>query len=200
MFICIEQILFMIIIKTTFQLHIYIDQFSKSPKYEGITAFSCPFKDNDYYYRGRPTNIYDFLNKGKDPTSNDSKIEGYELVFVPESFNNIEYLKLFSNTTTYFFIESYNIFFNLYNYCMLKIDGNLPEIKNLQDTTNIPYYIVISDKVHNEDMLYNIQITICGAFLLYLYIFRIYRNVSQLSTYNLRYCIFPRNIIFWKFR
>ena len=79
-------IIFIILIKLYSSLYTLKDELFGEIQYNSITILNCSFVDiNNFYFRGRLPNIVDILNKeNKSIISNNSEIEGYKYVYIPE--------------------------------------------------------------------------------------------------------------------
>lgn len=98
-------IIFIILIKLSSSLYTLKDELFGEIQYNSITILNCSFVDiNNFYFRGRLPNIVDILNKENKSISNNSEIEGYKYVYIPENPIHSEYVKYFSNSTIFLLI------------------------------------------------------------------------------------------------
>lgn len=156
-------IFFLLLLNSSLQLYILIGT-KTSISYGPLKAINCPFIDENYYYRGRPTNIIDILEKENYNISNKTKLEEYHYVYVPNYFKDTNILDLFPQDTIFF---KYGDNYALYDKCKIDIDSydsfTLSPIINDNDKTPYHYYLVISNNIHivnNELDVFSIVLSI----------------------------------------
>jgi hypothetical protein len=94
-------IYFIILIKVSFQeIYAMLDRLYNDINISIVSTFNCPNLDeNNFYYRGAPENILNIIDKYEITDFNNTNIEGYKYVYIPDMQNYYQKVIIFSKST-----------------------------------------------------------------------------------------------------
>ena len=158
-------IYFLILIKASFQdIYAMVDKLYSDINIATVYKLNChKLDENNYYYRGRPANILNIIDKYNITDFNNTKIEGYKYVYIPDIQNYYQKVIIFPKSTI--LIVNEKIRKNIYNenYCYLFISSIFGSERNhLYDNKKYKYFLVLGLHFQNMD---NINIFFTAFFL-----------------------------------
>jgi len=191
-------IYFIILIKVSFQdIYAMLDKLYNDVNITNVNTLNCPKLDeNNFYYRGRPANILNIIDKYDITDFNNTIIEGYKYVYVPNIQNYHQKVIIFPKSTI--LIVNEKISKNIYNenYCYLFISSIFgSEREHLYDNKKYKYFLVIGLHFQNMDNI-NIFFTSFFVPLMTLILCIYYYKLFYLKSYKeLQFYILTKRII-----
>jgi len=191
-------IYFLILIKASFQdIYAMVDKLYNHINIASVYDLNCPkLNENNFYYRGRPSNIMDIIDKYDISDFNNTTIEGYKYVYIPDMQNYYQKVIIFPKSTILIANEKERK--NIYNenYCYLFISSIFgSEKEHLYNNKKYKYYLALGFHFQNMD---NINIFFTASFMpLMMIILCIYHyKLFYLRSYkDLQFYILTKKII-----
>ena len=191
-------IYFIILIKVSFQeIYAMLDRLYNDINISTVSTFNCPNLDeNNFYYRGSPENILNIIDKYEITDFNNTIIEGYKYVYIPDMQNYYQKVIIFPKSTI--LIVNEKIKKNIYNekYCFLFISSIFgSEREHFYDNKKYKYLLVLGCHFQNMDNI-NLFFTAFFMPLMAIILCIYYYKMFYLKSYKeLQFYILTKRII-----